>query len=86
MNTATAAPTATFQVGTTYTTRFACNSETVISFKVIRRTAKFITVERPNGDVSRVGVKTDNEGEWALPTGTYSMAPTIRASRINDDR
>jgi len=82
MNTATA----TFQVGTTYTTRFACNSETVIGFKVIRRTAKFITVEDNRGEVARVGVKTDGEGEWALPTGTYSMAPTIRASRVNDNR
>lgn len=82
MNTAAAS----FKVGTTYSTRFACNADTKISFKVVRRTAKFITVEDDRGNTNRVGVKTDGEGEWALPTGSYSMAPVIRASRVNDDR
>jgi hypothetical protein len=86
MTTATATKTHTFQVGTTYTTRSACDSDCIFRFTVIKRTAKFITVLRDNGadgELIRVGVKTDDRGEWALPFGSYSMAPVIRADRVD---
>lgn len=70
----------TFQVGTTYYARSAANYDCVWGFEVIARTAKFVTL-REDDDTMRVGVKTDAEGEWALPFGTYSMAPVIRANR-----
>lgn len=74
-------PTPTFAVGTTYTTTLACSSTTRLVYTVLKRTAKFITIEDHHGEVRRVGVKTDDQGEWALPDGNYSMAPTIRAAR-----
>jgi len=70
-----------FETGKTYTTRFATNASMTIAFTVIKRTAKFITVEDKYGTVARVGVKIDDEGEYALPTGSYSMAPVIKANR-----
>jgi hypothetical protein len=73
--------TATFETGRTYTTRFACDASMVLSYTVVKRTAKFVTLETPHGETVRVGIKTDDEGEWALPQGSYSMAPVIRASR-----
>lgn len=85
MTTATATQTHTFQVGTTYGARSIIDSDTIFRFTIIKRTAKFITVLRDNGadgEVIRVGVKTDERGEWALPFGSYSMAPTIRADRV----
>lgn len=79
--TTTATKTETFQVGTTYTTRFATDATSVLSYTVTRRSAKFVTLTDAFGDTVRVGIKTDERGEWALPQGTYSMAPVIRADR-----
>ncbi len=70
----------TFQVGATYTARSAANYDCVWAFEVTARTAKFVTL-REGDETMRVGVKVDQDGEWALPFGTYSMAPVIRASR-----
>lgn len=78
MTTTTA--TDTFKVGSTYTARSAANYDCVWAFTVIKRTAKFVTLLE-GADTMRVGVKTDRDGEWALPFGTYSMAPVIRANR-----
>ena len=68
----------TFKTGQTYTARSACDHNCIFIFKVIKRTAKFLTIDH-DGDTKRIGVKVDNEGEWALPLGSYSMAPVIRA-------
>ena len=75
--------TATFTVGATYSARSICDGETVWLFTVVARTAKFVTLLRDNGadgETLRVGVKTDDQGEWALPFGRYSMAPVLRAT------
>jgi hypothetical protein len=74
----TTAP-ATFQVGTTYAARSACDSNCVWTFEVIKRTAKRITIA---GDdtVKTIGVRVGFGGhEYASPLGTYSMAPVICA-------
>lgn len=73
--------TPTFTVGTTYTCRSAVDSDFVMAWTVTGRSAKFITVVDGSGRSKRVGVKRDAQGEWALPDGTYSMAPVIRADR-----
>lgn len=73
--------TATFQVGQTLTARSAGDHNCIWRFEVIKRTAKFVTLLRDNGhdgETLRVGIKTDDLGEWALPFGTYSMAPVVR--------
>ena len=78
-NTATATNTAAFTIGATYTTGRA--ADYIWTFTVIARTAKFITIEDKYGDVARVGVKVDGGREWALPLGSYSMAPVISSDR-----
>ena len=82
-NPTTATDTATeFQVGATYTTRFACDADSHLAYTVVKRTKKFITIEDHHGDTNRVGVTVGCDGaEYAFPTGKYSMAPIIRADR-----
>jgi hypothetical protein len=75
-----------FEVGKTYST--GEGRDYVWRFRVTRRTAKFITIsEIVNGyepePPKRVGVKVGWGGnEYALPLGSYSMAPVISADRI----
>jgi hypothetical protein len=67
-----------FEVGRTYTARSACDHNLVFAWTVTARTAKFITIN--DGDTERrVGVKVHDGNEWALPDGSYSMAPVINA-------
>lgn len=69
-----------FQVGHTYNTRSICDYNCIFSYRVMRRTAKFVTFYDSMGTTKRVGVKVDENGnEWVLPSGSYSMAPVIRA-------
>lgn len=73
----------TFTIGTTYECRSICNYDTIFSFTVTKRTAKFITIVDKFGEVARVGVKIDSDGnEYASPMGSYSMSPIIRASEV----
>lgn len=67
-----------FVVGTTYATRSICDSECIVSLKVVARTAKTITTEK--GKTLRI--TTAHDGEYVKPWGSYSMCPIIRA----DDR
>lgn len=72
----------TFVVGQTYTTGEA--RDYVWHFRVVSRTAKFITVVDVShgtaGEEKRIGVRKGYNGyEVALPLGRYSMAPTISA-------
>jgi len=71
----------TFQIGNTYSARSACNYDTVWTFAVIKRTAKFITIKDEYGEIRRVGVRTWNGVEFASPLGTYSMAPVLSADK-----
>ena len=72
-----------FQVGELVSATSACDSNCVWTFEVTKRTAKFVTLKDVNtGETNRVGVKTDSfgtGGEWALPFGTFSMAPVVHA-------
>lgn len=81
MTTATA--TATFETGATYTCRSVADHTTRWTFTVAKRSAKFVTLVRDNGaegETLRVGIRTDERGEWTMPLGTYSMAPVLRAT------
>lgn len=76
---ATTAP-ATFKVGNTYSARSVCDHNCVWTFKVSKRTAKFVTfVDELTGDTYRRGVHVWDGAEWARPFGDYSMAPTLYA-------
>jgi hypothetical protein len=73
-----------FQVGEVYMARSACDYETVFSWMVTARTAKFITVF-DGYNHKRVGVRVTRyngeEVEAAQPHGNYSMTPVIFANR-----
>lgn len=55
------------------------------TFDVIKRTRCFVTLrDRLDGKTYRVGIKTNVEyggsaDEWALPFGSYSLAPVVNA-------
>jgi hypothetical protein len=75
---------ATFIVGKTYTTRSAGDHTMIFAYTVVARTAKFITIEDDRGHTKRVGALVDpgrlsDGGEFALPQGSFSMAPVIKA-------
>lgn len=73
--------TATFQIGTTYTTRSACDYDTIYSWTVISRTAKRLTLEDRWGNQEKRGVYIWNGIEHCKPAGTFSMCPVITAER-----
>lgn len=82
--TTTEIPTTTpaFQVGNTYSARSIGDYDCIWTFEVVSRTARFITIRNlSDGSTCRVGVRTWDGDEIASPLGTYSMSPTIRASR-----
>lgn len=70
-----------FQIGSTYSATSACDHTCVWNFKVVKRTAKFVTLRENSGETMRVGVREHDGEEWASPFGSYSMAPVIRAGR-----
>ena len=75
---------ATFQVGNTYTMRWINDADAATPCKVLKRTAKFVTLEVAGFGVKRVGIKVDYNGnEYALPTGQYAMAPVVNARRVD---
>ena len=78
----TATTITTFKIGNTYSARSACNSECVWEWTIIKRTAKFITIQDDHGKISRVGVRVSDGAEVADPMGRYSMSPIIRADRL----
>ncbi len=70
----------TFATGQTVTARMAGDHNDITVFTVVSRTAKFVKLEDSDGVVRRVGVKLDYNGnECAMPFGSYSMAPVVRA-------
>lgn len=77
-------PATTFTPGQTVTATSAGDSDCVWTFEVVKRTARFVTLrDETTGDLLRVGVKVDarDGSEWALPFGTFSLAPVVRPGR-----
>ena len=68
-----------FQTGLKYSCRSVCDHNCIWTFTVIKRTAKFITIEDSRGEVKRVGVHVWQGSESAYPLGQYSMCPIIKA-------
>lgn len=71
-----------FETGKTYQAISLCDSNCVWAVKVIKRTAKFLTVTVDGGEVIRVGINTYDNVERCYFSGKYSMAPVIIADRI----
>lgn len=79
-----------FEVGRTYTCQSIVDHTYTHRYEVVRRTAKFITVNtgpRAGGlpTEMRVGVRPSSEGEWAMPEGQHSMCPVIRAYKFEEE-
>lgn len=70
-----------FEVGRTYECRAMSDWDTVYSFTVVARSAKFITTTDRWGDRRRGGVWESNGAEWATPHGRYANCAVIRADR-----
>ena len=72
-----------FEVGRLYQCRLITDYDTVLTYEVVARTAKFITVVREGDDAppKRLGVRVYEGVELCSPWGRYSMAPTLRADR-----
>jgi hypothetical protein len=72
-----------FEVGQELAARSACDWDCIFRFKVISRTAKFVTMDY-FGEPKRVGIKVDRDGvEYCTPLGNYSMATVVWATSTN---
>lgn len=71
----------TFQIGKTYTTRSACDYDTIFAWTVTARTAKRLTLEDRHGNTEQRGIYLWNGIEHCKPAGTFSMCPIINAER-----
>lgn len=72
----------TFETGKTYTMRSACDHNCTWAYKVLKRTAKTITIT--DGKATKTcrinKAATEYSGvETIYPLGQYSMAPCLRA-------
>jgi hypothetical protein len=72
----------TFQVNETYKNNFIGDSNLYVSYKVIKRTAQFVTVEDiRTGETARCKVTEYDGNEVIYPMGRYSMAFTLRSNK-----
>ena len=73
----------TFETNKTYKMRFIGDSNLTPLFRVVKRTPSFLTVEDvKTGETYRAKIKNHDGEEYVLPYGSYSMAPSIKASRL----
>ena len=76
----TTATTNVFNVGDSYYTRSLADWHCIYGFTVVKRTAKFVTLQHFD-EIMRVGIKTSSDGaEYCYPFGTYANCPTLRAT------
>lgn len=81
---ATATITTAFVPGKTYRLTFIGDSNLHVAYRVVKRTAKFITIT-DGTDTIRCGVKALYDGvEYCLPFGSYSMSPSLAADKEID--
>lgn len=71
-----------FEVGKSYYYRFACNTDTVVTVTVIKRTAKTITIDDDGEKLTRKIYILDGSEHVAI--AHYSMAPTLDATRTQE--
>lgn len=75
-----AAGNGTFEVGSTYTTRSVCDSNSVYEFVVTNRTKSFVTLQERGKSLGRKKIFQDTDGrEYCKPHGDYSMATILKA-------
>ena len=69
----------TFEIDKTYTFRFIGDSDSCVPVKVLKGTAKFVTIQVRNDKPVKCGVRVWDGVESCYPLGKYSMAPILRA-------
>ena len=73
-----------FITGKTYSARSSCNYDAVWSFKVVKRTAKTLSLkDSRTGEVFTKRAKPSYCGsyETCLPLGSFSMAPILTSEK-----
>ena len=72
----------TFEINKTYSMNSACDHNCVWTAKVLKRTAKFVTL-RVSGEKEPVRCKVHvwQDSESCYPLGTYSMCPVLTAEK-----
>lgn len=76
---------AKFEVGKSYSFRFACNWDRQVVLTIKRRTAKRITFDYLGEEVTK-GVSEADDGEICYPLGRYSMCPVISAIKPHEQQ
>lgn len=72
----------TFVAGNAYVMRWIGDADARTATRVVKRTAKFVTLWVEGFGVKRCAIRQGIDGnEYALPLGTYSMAPYVNAER-----
>lgn len=74
----------TFEPGKRYFGRFITDADSVFTFEIARRTAKFVWLKDRDGKLRKRGVRTNGGVEYCLPFGDYSMAPGLSAERVTN--
>ena len=72
---------AKFEVNKKYYTRSICDHNCIFTMEVVSRTEKTIKAN-VDGILKTLRIKTDNNIEFVLPQGNYSMCPIIRATNL----
>jgi hypothetical protein len=72
--------TATFQAGSRYQLTFIGNADLHVTYEVVKRTAKFVTLTDGTETVRCKVMEYEGE-EQCMPEGSYSMCPVLGARR-----
>lgn len=68
-----------FEVGQCYHTRLICDSNCILSYLVLKRSEKMVTLQDKFGRVRRRKIDVEKDCEYLLPEGNHSMAPVLSA-------
>jgi len=73
---------ATFTPGTEYVMIWPGNADAYTVCQVIKRSAKFVTLNVDGFGTKRCAIRQALDGEYAAPLGTEFLAPIVRAKRV----
>ncbi|MGB0873661.1 MAG: hypothetical protein ACPGSE_00260 [Synechococcus sp.] len=71
-----------FETGTRYLMIWPGDADAYTVCTVLKRTAKFVTLDIDGYGVKRCALRQNLEGEYAAPLGTAFLAPIVRAKRV----
>ena len=70
-----------FETGMVYRTRFISDSDSIVDYKIERRTEKSVWIKG-----KRFGIKVYNDAEFIYPDGKYSMCLILNAEKKIETR